>query len=123
MSSTRQQVPIKNSAQCGTPKAPEAITEAANSEDITNVLRSWSSRDSAYLTAALLSSAQVPKSSTNPPSCGDHFEDLLPPADQKAYARYVHSSGKLRKECVDPYPYMVKQTRELRAQISSTLSA
>ena len=98
----------------------EASSPAARSEkdnEIQKVLQEWSNEDSSdflsVIVAMTVSCVEAPEV-TDPSNSAMMFDKIFPPEQQQAYARYVFSSGKLRKECVDPFVFMQNQSRALR---------
>lgn len=52
---------------------------------------------------------EVPEDATEP-------VEAMTVEEQRNYARYVMSSGKLRNMCRDPYSFLVSRAKELRIQ-------
>ncbi|RNF10161.1 hypothetical protein TraAM80_01738 [Trypanosoma rangeli] len=52
-----------------------------------------------------------------------HSAPLLAPNEKQSFSRYALSSGKLRKECADPYQFFTARLHERRQSLEEWLSA
>ncbi|RNF26216.1 uncharacterized protein Tco025E_01524 [Trypanosoma conorhini] len=52
-----------------------------------------------------------------------HSAPLLAPGEKQTFSRYALSSGKLRKECADPYQFFTARIHERRQSLEECLSA
>ena len=89
--------------------------QQTDEEAVRRALTKWSADDTCCLLEAIRACTQgdVKHDVLLSKNEGCDVSRMLSPAEQTAYARYVYSSGRVRKDCADPYPFLKERAEKI----------